>query len=49
MWMTALGLCFAALIEWTWAAPQSAARATIGIMCSAGDKRGDASTSVQVE
>jgi hypothetical protein len=37
------------MIEWTWAAPQSAARGTIGIMCSAGDKRGNASTSVQVQ
>ena len=36
-------------LECTWAAPQSAARGTIGITCSAGDKRGNASASVQVE
>jgi hypothetical protein len=37
------------MIEWTWAAPQNAARGTIDIMCSAGDKNGKTSVSVEVQ
>ena len=36
------------MIDWTWAAPQNAAKGTIGINCSAGDKSGKTSTSVEV-
>lgn len=36
------------MIEWTWQAPQAAARGMIGITCTAGDKSGKTSVSVEV-
>ena len=36
------------MIEWTWSAPPSIARGSIGINCSAGDKSGKTSASVEV-